>query len=68
MAKRAVIIEYQICQPAQCGGGICRAALACPRRLVKQESPYEMPDFNAAMCVGCGVCAQACPVKAVRVI
>ncbi|MGQ9768547.1 MAG: 4Fe-4S binding protein [Anaerolineae bacterium] len=68
MPKRVVIVDYKLCQPGQCSNGVCRAALACPRKVLKQDGPYEMPDFNPAMCVGCGVCAQACPRRAVRVM
>ena len=44
MPKQTAIINYQICEPTLCKGGICQAVQACPRKLLKQEEPYEMPD------------------------
>ena len=37
-------------------------------KVLKQEAPYEMPDPNPALCVRCGLCAQACPVKAIQMM
>jgi translation initiation factor RLI1 len=68
MPKQMVMVDYRKCQPENCEEGICLAALACPHKILKQEAPYEMPDPNPSMCVGCGVCAQACPLKAIRVV
>jgi Fe-S-cluster-containing hydrogenase component 2 len=62
------MVDYRRCQPEKCDEGICLAVLACPNKILKQEGPYEIPDPNLAMCVGCGMCAQACPLKAIRVM
>ena len=68
MPKQVAVIDYQVCQPGLCENGICQAALVCPRKLLKQEDPFEMPDPYPNMCVGCGVCVQACPKKAVKMV
>jgi len=68
MPKPRAMIDYRKCQPERCDGGICLAALACPNRILKQEAPYEMPDPDPAMCIGCGLCAQACPSGAIRMM
>ena len=68
MPKQAVIINYQFCQPELCEGGICLAVLACPRKLLKQEEPFEMPDPYPNMCIGCAICVQACPKGAVQMV
>jgi len=68
MPKQMAMVDYTICQPENCDKGICLAVLACPNKVLKQEAPYEMPDPNPTMCVGCGLCAQACPLKAIRVM
>jgi translation initiation factor RLI1 len=66
--KKMSVVDYKKCQPEQCDKGICLAVLACPNEVLKQEAPYEMPDPNPSMCVGCGLCAQACPLKAIRMV
>ena len=56
MPKQVAIINYQICEPALCENGICKAVMVCPRKLLKQEEPFEMPDpvkatiFNEPFC------------------
>jgi Fe-S-cluster-containing hydrogenase component 2 len=66
--KPRAMVDYRKCQPEKCDEGICLAVLACPNKILKQEAPYEMPDPNLAMCVGCGMCAQACSLKTIRVM
>jgi translation initiation factor RLI1 len=66
--KPMAMVDYGACRPEKCDKGICLAALACPNKVLKQEAPYELPDPNPDMCVGCGICAQACPLKAIRMM
>ncbi|OQX64426.1 MAG: hypothetical protein B5M51_03850 [Anaerolinea sp. 4484_236] len=68
MPRRTVVIDYQACDPEQCEGGICQAALVCEKKILTQEAPYEMPDTKAAMCLSCAICVQACPKNAIRVM
>lgn len=68
MPKQVAMVDYRKCQPEKCDEGICLAVLACPNKILKQEAPHEMPNPNPAMCVGCGMCAQACRFKAVQVM
>jgi len=68
MPKQMAAVDYSRCQPERCDKGVCLAVLACPHKILKQEAPYEMPDPNPTMCVGCGLCAQACPLQAVRLM
>jgi translation initiation factor RLI1 len=66
--QKIAMVDYRTCQPENCSEGICLAALACPNKILRQEAPYEIPDSNQAMCIGCGVCIPACPQEAIRLI
>lgn len=68
MAKQMVVVDYGLCHPENCSRGICTAVGACPQKVIKQECPYEMPDINPSVCMGCGLCAQSCPLKAIRMM
>jgi translation initiation factor RLI1 len=68
MPKQVAMIDYQSCEPALCENGVCQAARACPRKLLKQEEPFEMPDPYTNMCMGCAICVRACPKKAIQMI
>ena len=65
--KKALVI-FDRCHPEECEQGICVAAQACPRLLLKQESPYEIPMPDPSICKGCGDCTRACPAKAIEVV
>jgi translation initiation factor RLI1 len=68
MPRKTIVVDYQACDPGQCEGGICQAALQCAKKVLTQEAPYEMPDTKAGMCLSCSVCAQACPMKAIHIM
>lgn len=66
--KRIPTIDFDKCHPERCNHGICIAGGACPRKAFFQEEPYDFPMHIACMCVGCGSCSAACPLRAIRVI
>lgn len=68
MPKQLAAIDYRRCEPEKCNSGICLAVAACPNCILKQDACCEMPDLNPMLCVGCGLCAQACPLKALRMM
>ncbi|MCS6907316.1 MAG: 4Fe-4S binding protein [Anaerolineales bacterium] len=68
MPKTAVILDYQRCDPDQCEQGICRAAMLCKRKVINQEQPFEPPQLDPALCLGCAICITACPTKALGVL
>ncbi len=67
MPKKIALVIYDKCHPEKCAKGICLAALACPHKLLKQEAPYEIPMTEPSICQGCGDCAKACRLKAIRI-
>ena len=66
MPKPKAAVDPQKCSPGVCDSGICAAALVCPRKVMTQENPYEMPFIDMDLCQGCFTCLQACPLKAIR--
>jgi translation initiation factor RLI1 len=71
MQKKWANIDFTLCQPQICrqNGVTCRAASVCPHKLLEQDKPIKPPMLlSAEMCVGCGNCAGACPLKAVSIV
>ncbi|MDD5448079.1 MAG: 4Fe-4S binding protein [Actinomycetota bacterium] len=68
MPSKIALVDYKKCHPDTCESGICVAALACTRKLLKQEAPYEAPMADPSLCKGCGDCVRACPLKAVEIV
>lgn len=66
--KRIPTIDFDGCHPERCNHGICIARGACPHKALFQEEPYGFPMHVACMCVGCGSCSAACPLRAIRMI
>ena len=68
MPKQMAMVNYRECHPEECEEGVCLAVLACPKKILSQEEPYEMPDPLPTMCLSCGLCVQACPRKAILLV
>ncbi|HEY4712176.1 MAG TPA: 4Fe-4S binding protein [Dehalococcoidia bacterium] len=68
MPKKMAMVDYYKCRPEQCDSGVCAAVSACPRKLLKQETLYQAPMPNPALCQGCAKCVLACPLKAIQLI
>ena len=68
MPKKMVLVNYNKCQPEHCDSGDCKAALACPHKLLKQEMPYEAPMSESSLCRNCVKCVLACPLKALELV
>ena len=67
MLRKMALVDYNKCHPEACDGGSCAAA-ACPRKVLKQEAPCEIPMTDPFLCRGCGNCALACPLRATAVV
>ena len=68
MAEKMALVDFPKCHPEQCQDGVYLAAEACPRKLIKQEHPGEIPMTNPSLCQACGDCVRACPMKAIRIV
>ncbi|PWH17549.1 MAG: hypothetical protein DDG59_08005 [Anaerolineae bacterium] len=68
MPKRMVVLNYHQCDPQSCENGVCRAALICKRKVLRQDQPYELPELNSELCLGCAVCTTACSLNALQVL
>jgi len=68
MAGKMALVDFNKCRPELCEHGKCKAARACPRKLLKQEKPFEPPMADPSICRACGDCVRACAQKAVKII
>jgi translation initiation factor RLI1 len=68
MPSKIALVIYDKCQPDKCPAGICLAAKACPRKVLKQESPYETPVPSPSICGACNDCLRACPQNAIQIV
>ncbi len=68
MPRPKVVLDYQICDPAYCQGGVCSAAQVCERKVLRQEKSGELPEITPALCLGCTDCVTVCPKNALRII
>ena len=66
MPGKMAMIDFNKCCPHECEGG-CKAAEACERKLLVQETVYEIPMTNPLLCRGCADCVRACPVNAIQI-
>ena len=65
LQKQKVTVDYGKCHPEDCEKGVCQAVLVCPRKLWKQESPYDAPYPIFGFCEDCGKCIESCPNDAI---
>ena len=68
MPSKMALVDFPKCHLEKYGDGVCIAAQACPRKLLKQEQPGEIPMTDPFICQGCADYARACPLKAIRVV
>lgn len=66
MANKIAVINYNKCKPEECSGGVCEALIACRKKVLKQEEPYEAPFINTGLCSGCYECIPHCPKGAIE--
>lgn len=60
------IIDLKVCIPAKTGKNTCFSCwLYCPDGVVTRTIP---PTINYEYCKGCEICAQECPVNAIKMV
>lgn len=60
------VIDYEKCTPAKKNKAACHLCwLYCPDGVVTKEIK---PQIDLEYCKGCGICAEECPTKAIRMI
>jgi ATP-binding cassette subfamily E protein 1 len=67
--KSFAIVDFERCNPKGCnpGGGVCAAASACIRKVIKQiDGVFEQPIVFQDLCMGCWDCMEACPLDAIK--
>jgi len=69
MPSKIALVDFNKCDPKACSpDGICPAAKACLKKLMKQEKPGEPPMTDPFSCRACADCVRACPKKAIRIV
>lgn len=70
MTKRIAIIERNKCNPVGCGDYLC--ARVCPVNKLGKDcivrADYKKAKIIDELCIGCGICPQKCPYKAISII
>ena len=60
------VIDYEKCTPAKKQKSICHLCwLYCPDGVVTKEIE---PKIDLEYCKGCGICAEECPTKAIKMV
>ena len=68
MPGKMALVDYNRCRPELCEKGVCPAAQACTRKMLRQEAPFGTPMPDPFMCKGCADCVRACPQKAIIIV
>lgn len=67
MSGKMALVVFDRCEPGHCADGVCIAAKACERKVLRQEDVYEPPMACSSVCRGCGDCVKACPLNAIEI-
>ncbi len=70
MAKRVAIVDREICKPQVCNH-LCKRL--CPINRSGEDciivsSSDNKPNIDESLCIGCGICVNKCPTKAINII
>jgi len=66
---RIAIVDKELCRPKKCSY-LCQRV--CPKNRAKEEciitGEDKKPIIDENICIGCGICSNKCPFKAVKVV
>jgi len=70
MTKRIAVIDREVCKPTVCNH-LCKRMCPVNRSgedciTISQED--NKPLIDESLCIGCGICVNKCPVKAITVV
>lgn len=68
---RIAIVKKQECNPSGCGDYLC--AKVCPinrkgEDCIKPSALDKKAEIDEELCIGCGICSNRCPFKAIDII
>ncbi len=66
MPDKFALVNYTKCRVENCKNAVCEASGICEKKVIKQETPHEIPFINIALCNGCYKCIVACPFDAIE--
>jgi ATP-binding cassette subfamily E protein 1 len=68
--KRIAVIDYEACNPKHCGNYLCEKV--CPINRAAKEcithADVQKPLISEELCIGCEICQNKCPYKAISII
>ena len=70
MAKRMAVIDRETCRPSVCNL-LCRKLCPINRsgdECVTVSEQDKKPLIDESLCIGCGICSNKCPTKAISII
>jgi ATP-binding cassette, sub-family E, member 1 len=68
--KRIAVIDYETCNPKNCGNYLCEKV--CPinrsgKQCITNEN-LQQPIISEDLCIGCEICQNKCPFKSISII
>ena len=68
--KRIAVVDYETCNPKNCGNYLCEKVCPINRagKLCITNENLGQPIISEDLCIGCEICQNRCPYKAISII